>query len=405
MTSAQKLSLICISRFGTSLATMAYAGSLSYLLGAWQMSAAQAGSVQAAYNLTYAVSLLLASWLSDRIGAKLVFSVSVWSAAAAFLAFSIGARSYSSALILISLVGITQGGTYTPSLMLVADEFSPEKRGRAIGWMQSANSFAYLVSLLVSILGSSLRSYAWGFYGNAMGPTAGALAGWLALRSTPNLVHRRSSTQEVREGVFKALTSARSVLLTIGYTAHAWEVLGMWAWAPTFLAAAFQSASVTSSAFRAIWIAVSIHLAGAIATLLMGIASDRLGRRRVLILTGLGSAVLSLIYGWCMDLPLAALLLLTFLYGFATQGDSSVLSTAMTEAVPPQYLGTLLALRSITGFGAGAASPLVFGFILDAANPARGLPHIWGWSFMMLGAGGAVATIAALMLPKRTTQF
>jgi MFS family permease len=71
----------------------------------------------------------------------------------------------------------------------------------------------------------------------------------------------------------------------------------------------------------------------------------------------------------------------------------------MTEAIRPQYLGTLLALRSILGFGAGAISPLVFGWILDVTNPPDDLPHNWGWAFMTLGAGGAIATICALMLP------
>ena len=51
MSSTRKLLLICVSRFGTSVATMVYAGSLPYLLSAWKMTAAQAGSVQSAYNM------------------------------------------------------------------------------------------------------------------------------------------------------------------------------------------------------------------------------------------------------------------------------------------------------------------------------------------------------------------
>ena len=88
MTPTRKLLLICVSRFGTSVATMVYAGSLPVLLSAWKMTAAQAGSIQSAYNISYAVSLLIASWLADRIGAKIVFVISVWSAAAAFLGFA-----------------------------------------------------------------------------------------------------------------------------------------------------------------------------------------------------------------------------------------------------------------------------------------------------------------------------
>jgi MFS family permease len=398
MTANRKLLFISISRFGTSVATMVYAGSLPYLLDAWNMTAAQAGSVQAAYNIAYAVSLLIASWLADRIGAKNVFVVSVWSAAVTFLAFAIGARSYESALLLNFVVAITQGGTYTPSIMLVADEFPPERRGRAVGVIQAAASFGYLVSLLLSLGISSLSSYIWGFYATAAGPFLGAVAGSWALASTANIVHRRVTRAETSETLAQALMSRRSVLLTIGYTAHAWELLGMWAWTPAFLAAAFRHHGVFDSASMGLWIALSIHSAGVVAMLSMGEASDRWGRRGVLVATAAAGALLSFSFGWLIDLPLAPLLLITFAYGFAVLGDSGVLSTAMTEVIHPQYLGTLLALRSILGFGAGAVSPLVFGWILDATNPPGGLPHLWGWAFTVLGIGGAIATICALML-------
>lgn len=399
ITPSRKLLLICISRFGTSIATMVYAGSLPYLLSAWKMTAAEAGSIQAAYNIAYAVSLLIASWLADRIGARIVFVVSVWSAAAAFLGFAIGARSYESALIFNSIVAITQGGTYTPSIMLVADEFPPGRRGRAIGGIQAGASLGYLVSILLSLGGSSLVSYEWGFYASAVGPIIGAIAGCLALINTPNIVHRQSSKAHIDGGIVQALMSRRSILLTVGYTAHAWELLGMWAWTPTFLAAAFRNHGIVRSAVMGLWIAVPIHFAGVVATLTMGEASDRWGRRSVLVLTALSGAILSFTFGWFIDLPLALLLLLTFIYGFAVLGDSGVLSVAMTEAVHPRYLGTLLALRSILGFGAGAISPAVFGRILDATNPSDGLPHVWGWGFMALGIGGAIATLCALTLP------
>jgi hypothetical protein len=42
------LLFLCVSRFGTSVAPMVYAGSLPVLLSAWKMTAAQAGSIQSA---------------------------------------------------------------------------------------------------------------------------------------------------------------------------------------------------------------------------------------------------------------------------------------------------------------------------------------------------------------------
>jgi len=111
-------------------------------------------------------------------------------------------------------------------------------------------------------------------------------------------------------------------------------------------------------------------------------------------------ALLSLVFGWSASWGPAALLVLAILYGFATIADSGVLTAAMTESVAPRHLGSMLALRSILGFGAGAVSPLVFGLILDLTNPGKDTPENWGWAFALLGAGGLLATFFALLLPK-----
>jgi MFS family permease len=67
----------------------------------------------------------------------------------------------------------------------------------------------------------------------------------------------------------------------------------------------------------------------------------------------------------------------------------------MSEAVPADYLGRALAIRSILGIGIGAAAPAAFGAVLDLSGPDRG----WGWAFALMGAGGVVATVCAALLP------
>jgi MFS family permease len=200
------------------------------------------------------------------------------------------------------------------------------------------------------------------------------------------------------------LRARGSVLLTVGYVAHCWEVLGLWAWAPTFLAASLAAPTPTGAAVAGVWIAVALHLACFAATLFMGDASDRWGRRVVLLATAAAGALFSFSFGWCGILPAPALLAVAFAYSFSALGDSGVLSTAMTEAVPPSHLGRLLALRSVLGFGAGAVSPVVFGWVLDLAKAADRAPEAWGWSFAVLGLGGAVATVAAALLPASASR-
>src|SRR5205814_2685024 len=130
----------------------------------------------------------------------------------------------------------------------------------------------------------------------------------------------------------------------------------------------------------------------------MGRLSDGLGRRIVLVGLAATSAVCSLAFGWLIGLPVAVIFAVGAVYGFTALGDSPVLSTALTEAVEPPYLGAALALRSFLGFGAGAIAPLVFGAVLDATNPAGVAVGAWGWAFVTLGIGSAAAAACAWTL-------
>ncbi|AWK88447.1 MFS transporter [Azospirillum thermophilum] len=385
------LFLLCASRFGASLAFMMYAGALAPVMRAWELSAGQAGSVQTAFNLAYALSLVLSSWLADTAGAKRVFLWSGWLTGAAGIAFALFARSYGSGLALFALLGLAQGGTYGTAIMLVAQGVPPARRGAAVGWLLAAGSLGYFASIaLAAGLGEAL-GYRAAFLACAAGPVAAALAASVALRGRPNLTSLRSPRG--RGASLRVLADRRSALLTAGYTAHCWELLGMWAWLPAFLGMALAG---SGAAVQGLWIAAAIHLSGCLSSFTMGRASDRLGRRAVLAAMGLLGAACSFTIGWTLGGPIGLVLALGALYGFSALGDSPVLSTAMTESVEPGSLGAALAVRSILGFGAGGLAPLAVGLVLDAAGrDAAG----WGWSFALLGVGGALATLAALLLP------
>src|SRR3546814_4870181 len=64
--------------------------------------------------------------------------------------------------------------------------------------------------------------------------------------------------------VTKALLSRNSVLLTTGYTAHCWELLGMWAWMPAFLTFVLAGTSILSPLALGLLIAAALHLSGEI---------------------------------------------------------------------------------------------------------------------------------------------
>jgi MFS family permease len=64
--------------------------------------------------------------------------------------------------------------------------------------------------------------------------------------------------------------------------------------------------------------------------------------------------------------------------------------------VQPAYRDAALALRSLAGFGAGAAAPLVFGALLDLHGGVQAERIGWAWAFASLGLAGAVTAVMVL---------
>lgn len=391
---------LCLARALMTAVFMTYAACLPVLREAWGMSATAAGSVSTGFQLGYAVSLVVFSSLADRVGARRVFLVSGAMSAVSGLGFALFARSYPSALLLYTLVALTQGGTYTTAIMLLADRYRPDRRGAAVGWLIASSSLGYALSLVLSGVALRRGGYPLAFLVTAAGPAAGFVLAWPALRTTPDVVHPRAAGGRFGTEV---LRNRHAMRLILGYTAHSWELLGMWAWTPAFLAASFAAGGAPGP--RAVevgaYVSAAFHVMGLLASSSMGRLSDHLGRRSVLVGLAAVAAACSLVFGWLVTAPGPVLLAVGALYGFSALGDSPVLSTAVTEAVRPAYLGAALALRSFLGFAAGAVAPLVFGAVLDATNAPGATPTLWGWGFVALGAGGVLATVCAWGLPHR----
>ncbi len=388
------LAAVVVSRTLLTLVFMSYAACMPVLIEAWDMSATQAGTIAGGFHFGYLISLVVFSWAADRIGALRVFLLSAALSAVSALAFALLARSYVTGLALFTLVALTQGGTYYPAIMLISDRYPPERRGRAMGWLIASISLGSALSLMLSAQMLTLGGYQLAFLVTAGGTAVGSAVALAALRGTPNVIHSHRREHSFRSELARNRPAIR---LITGYTFHTWELLGMWAWMPALLAAGLVAGgmpSITAVATGAS-LAAGFHLAGFVASSTMGRLSDRLGRRTVLLGLAAASTFCSLAIGWMIGWPTTVVVVVGAIYAFTAIGDSPVLSTALTEAVRPGYLGATLALRGVLGFGAGAIAAPVFGMVLDATNPAAATPTVWGWAFAVLGGGGLIASIAA----------
>ena len=393
-----RLAAICTARVFLFATFMTVAAVIPLISVEWALSATAAGAIVSTFTLAYAASVFGFAWAADHYGARRMVFVSALAAAASSALFGLAAQGWWSAIVTYGLVGLAQGGVYTPLVMLLSDEVEPARRGKVMGWLIASTSLGYATSLGVSALGVAIGGWHAAFVLTGLMPLAGAAILIAALMPFSNRIHPRSADVRVAD---ELVHNRESRLLTLGYTGHSWELLGMWAWIPAFLAAGFalKGAAATGATVSGAYLAGMLHLVGAVAAFTLGRLSDRAGRRPVLVALAGAGAIFSFVIGWLIYAPSIVLIPLALAYAFVTIGDSPVLTTATSEAVRPGYLGAVLAWRGFAGFGAGAIAPLAVGLILDLSRGAGASAAVsWGLAFVALGLGGLAALSCALAL-------
>lgn len=398
---------LCLSRTFYAFIFTTYAAALPLLKGDWGMSAGQAGLVQSAWHAGYMVSLFTVGFLADRYGARRTFLAGSVLASVSALAFAFFADGFLSGMALYGLTGLCSGASYTPGLTLVAERFAPLERGRAMGWFLAAASFGYGASLLLSGLLMPPAGWRGAFVATACGPLVATLIAFWTLRDTPNLIHRRPSQLAGWAALRTVWKNRPAMLLIWAYVFHAWELLGMWAWMPAFLAAsiAHRGATGTQAAGFGALLTALTYITSMSGSIFGGDLSDRWGRTRAILWAACLSLACSFTFGWMMALPLGVLVAAAALYNISAIADSSVYSTGLTELVPAHCLGAAYALRSLLGFGAGILSPWVFGLVIDWARggPPASETMAWGLAWTALGAGamlGPLMTVALRAAPE-----
>jgi len=372
---------------------VAYSAVLPLTQAAWGLSAKEAGLIQSGFHLGYLLSLFIVGFLADHFGAKrayLATGIAAWTSPIVFVLFADG---FWSAFWLHALTGLCQGGSYTPALALINDNVGRERRGRAMGLLIAGSSAGYAICLVAAGLALKFTDWRGALAVVAVLPLASWLLGLYVLRDTPNRVHSRPPGESLLSALPAVWRNRRGMLSIWGYTAHNWELLGLWAWLPAFLGAALAlSGSPVENALLFTALTYVANIAGSITG---GTMADRWGRTRTILLWSSVSLALSFSIGWLMALPVALLVALACLYNFSAIADSSTHSTVLAETVPAHYLGVAYAVRSFIGFGAGVVSPAVFGWALDLFGRQ---PQGWGMAWTTLALGGLLGPLATWKL-------
>jgi len=388
--------LMCLCEVLTTLDAFAFASLLPEFRTLWTLSATELGWISGIFYAGYTLAVPVLVSLTDRIDARPIYMSGAAIIALSSFGFALFADGFWTALVFRFFAGVGFAGAYMPGLRVLIDRYDGPNQPRAIACYTAFFSLGVANSYLIAGTLSDLFGWQAVFWATG-GAAAAAVVIVLALlrgKKPPP----PSTTVSVFD--FRPILSNRAVMgYVLGYAVHAWELLGLRAWIVGFLAfsAGVAGGSVSISptiaaAFGAV-LAIFASIAG-------GELATRYGRRRVVSLIMLISAVGGCSVGLAGTLPYGWVIFLTMAYIVLVQGESAALTTGTVQAAPPGRQGATLAVHSIFGFTGGFFGPLVFGIALDGFGGVES-GAAWGAAFATLGLAVVTGPVFLLLTRPR----
>ncbi len=344
---------------------------------AWLTNAVQLGFV-----LGTAASALLN--LADVVPSRRLFA---WSAAAGAIANLPLAFTDSFAVALLSrlLAGVCLAGVYPPAMKMAATWFRA-RRGLAVGIIVGALTVGKAAPYLVQAWpGTSVATLT--IIASACALIASLLVATAYHDGPFAFPSRPFAWTRLRD-----VMSARRYRLALGgYLGHMAELYSFWTWIAMFFATSEAARVARGGSAAPSWLvgtlAFGVIAAGGVGCVWGGLASDRLGRERLVVRAMAWSGACALLIGaawgrsWWLLAPIA------LVWGFFVIADSAQFSVLVTESVEPAAVGTALTLQVSLGFLLTTITIQLVPMLAEAFG--------WAWAFALL-ALGPLAGIASI---------
>ena len=387
---------LCLGQFLAHQTALSFSALMPILGHEWHLTASRAGLILGGFQLGQLGAYVAVGFLLDRMRTKPIMVASAAMVATGDLLFALGARDFLSGLLLRVLAGSLLGGLYLPALKHIAETTPRVRRGVATGVYVGVSVGAYAAPLLyVGLLAPHIGWRAtMGLVGFLELLGALVMAGLVPDVPRPALPERAGFSRYAKDVLENR--AARRIILA--YTAHNWELFGMWTWIGPFMVASL-GARGSPPREALLWggtlAAIVVGLGGGLGAAAGGYLSDRVGRARAATLALGISLPCSLVFGWLFHAPLALAAVAGALYGTVAVADSPAYSASLLEAVPARSLGGAFSIQMLLGWAATAVAPAAFGLTLDVVQTAQREPAVaWGAAFAILAAGPLVGVIA-----------
>ena len=359
----------------------------------FHMNGVQTALLVSGTSFTWAFSSWISGWLSDRFGRRRVLVPGALFACLTTMAMG-GAWNWLSMFVIRDLIGIGDGVGWPNGQSTLAEEVPPQRRALVAGVFTAGYPFfgSVLGAIIITNLAVHL-GWRWVF------PILGAiflvvvLALWRVMREPQRAA--RPERLELRNAVRVARDWRIVVLMLVQSGALGWLQVGV-AFNALFLTAV-RHVSLVQTGF----ILSLAGLGGIVGTLLLPFLSDYVGRKPMMVVSGLLSAVALGLYvlgGLPLGVAVALLVATAFFQGVLIPLGSA---TCVVELVGEETRATAMGVVNFVGVMLGTfLLPILAGVVRDGF----GLGSALLIAAVSVGVAGILATLIPETAPRVLTR-
>jgi ACS family glucarate transporter-like MFS transporter len=355
---------------------------------------ASLGVFATSYYIGYVVSNALGGIGTDRLGGRLMLSISLFGAGALMMLFG-STTSATLGIVVQALVGLFAGADYSAGVRLVASWFHPSKLGLPMGIFTTATSLG--TAIANAVVPALIAWHGWGTSYHIFGGISMALAVALffLLRPGPMLdAGAAAPTADSPSTGLASLVHNRNLVLTClaGFGGF-WGLYGFVTWANALMIKGHAISPATAGAVVAIFAVTAVAIKPVV-----GYISDRFfgGARRLPAVLLLALFAITLVAFGNLS-SATGFLWLAPLLGAAAYGWTPLLVALVPRLVPGAITG------SASGF-ANAIWQLGSVIVPMAVGAAYSATGSFAVGFLTLAAGPVLGALVMLAVREGTTS-
>lgn len=317
------------------------------------MKMTEAGAYMTAFYFGYVITQIPASVLADRFGVRAILAVSlIIEGIATFAMGSI--TSFDTGFWLRVVTGLGAGAVYGACARALMDWFPAKERGTAFGIMLAAPSGGIVLANYIAPALNKAMGWQGAFKTVGISTIIIGILVFLLIRTD----NQKAESGSIFGG-FKVIFGSKDLMLTaLAGFCLMWVELGTATWANAYIKK--LGFSVASAGLVMIFYGIG----GVLAPLVSGYISDKLGKRKALLIGAYAVIVpMTIIFGYQKTIPMLSIM--GFMFGFASYFANPHLTVLISEFAGKEYAATANGTSNFIFQIASMVGPLVLGWSID----------------------------------------